>query len=103
MVCSAVGKTSVFMWYQFPGAQAFTGELKRQIGSNPNGLARPFCMVMKHEGEPWYRALGGGLISALEHGAMDSISSNLISSRDRIWLMELFNLWHPYCMFPVGV
>lgn len=66
--------------YQCPGAQAFTGELKEHTENNPSGLVRLFCMVMKHAGEPWHRALGGGMISALEHGAISSISSHLFLS-----------------------
>lgn len=60
-------------------------------------------MVMKHEGEPWLGALGRGVISAVERGAINSISSHLISARDRIFLMELFSLLHPCCTFPEGV
>lgn len=37
-------------------------------------------MVMKHEGEPWHRALGRGVTSAVEHGAINSISSRLFLS-----------------------
>lgn len=60
-------------------------------------------MEMKPKGVPWHRALRRGVISAVEHGAINSISSHLFLSRDRIWLMELFNLLYPYCTLPVGV
>lgn len=37
-------------------------------------------METKHKGVPWHKALGRGVISAVEHGAINSISSHLFLS-----------------------